>query len=63
MHQWITKLVIEGDCLSVIEEILQQELPYLAIGNILMNIIELLSLFPECKIQYVNRMGNNVAHL
>lgn len=61
LHQSIANLIVESDCLLVVEEITQQDLPSLAIGNIMLDIKELMSLFPHCSIQYGDRQDNNVA--
>lgn len=62
MHQGISNLIIETNCLLVVEEILQCKAPSSAIGNIMMDIKELMSHFMDCIIQYGNYMANEVAH-
>lgn len=62
LYQGISNLIIETNCLLVVEEILQREAPSSAIGNILMDIKELMSHFTDCVIQYGNYMANMVAH-
>lgn len=58
-----TNLIIESDCLLVVEEINQHERPTLVVGNILLDIRELMSAFPNRRIQYGNHIDNMVAHL
>lgn len=59
---YISNLVIESDCLLVLEEINQHERPASVVGNLLVETRELMTGFPGCRIQHRNRMGNRVAH-
>lgn len=62
MHQRISSLVIESDCLQVVEKIVQQEAPSSAIGNILMDIKKSMSHFTDCILQYGNRTSYEIAY-
>lgn len=62
MHQGISNLIVKSDFLLVVEDILQQEAPSSAIGNILIDIKELMLRFTNCTVQYGNCIGNVAAH-
>lgn len=51
MHQGFSNLIIESDCLLVVEEILKHELSYSIFGNIFLDIKDLMSHFCNCKVQ------------
>lgn len=51
LHRGVTNFISKSYCLLVVEEILHQESSCLAIGNILMDIKELMSLFSDCKVE------------
>ncbi|CAI9767957.1 unnamed protein product [Fraxinus pennsylvanica] len=58
----IRKLVIESDCLLLVQELQASSDSLANAGNIIADVKQLLSRFQEIQIQHVNRMGNSVAH-
>ncbi|CAI9786406.1 unnamed protein product [Fraxinus pennsylvanica] len=58
----IRKLVIESDCLLLVQELQASSNSLANAGNIIADVKQLLSRFKEVQIQHVNRMGNSVAH-
>lgn len=62
MHQCISKLIIESDCLGVVEEISDRNECYSDLGNVYLDVKDLMSRFVFSKLQYGNRLGNFAAH-
>lgn len=62
MHQGIFKLIIKSDCLVVVEELSSGIDSNSELGNIYLDIKDLMSHFLFYKIQYGNHLGNIVAH-
>ncbi|CAI9780907.1 unnamed protein product [Fraxinus pennsylvanica] len=58
----IPKIVIETDCLLLVQELQASPDSLATAGYIIANVKQLLSRFQEVQIQHVNRMGNSVAH-
>lgn len=55
MHHWFSNLIIESDCLLVVEA------PKSILENLFLDIRKLTSHFVCYKIQYGNRLGNTIA--
>lgn len=62
MHRGIPKLIVESDCLTIVESISSMELPNSELGNIILDIRALMSHFLTCKIQHGNKNCNYAAH-
>lgn len=62
MHRGISNLIIENDYRLLVEEISSAETPNSTLGNILLDIKDLMSHFINCKIQYGNRTSNTADH-
>ncbi|XP_042983365.1 uncharacterized protein LOC122312778 [Carya illinoinensis] len=58
----IPKLIIETDCLHVVQELQSSEASYASVGNLFADINHLMMRFQEAQVIHVNRMGNGVAH-
>ncbi|CAI9763030.1 unnamed protein product [Fraxinus pennsylvanica] len=58
----IPKIVIEIDCLLLVQELQASPASLATAGYIIAEVKQLLSRFQEVQIQHVNRMGNSVAH-
>lgn len=52
MHQGFQNLIIESDCSPLVEEVLSQQAPNSILGNILLDIGNLMLHFLSCKLQY-----------
>lgn len=62
LHQGIPRLIIESDCLLLMEEIQSQDSPNSILNNILLDIKDLMYHLIECQIQNLNRSCNMAAH-
>ena len=56
-----TRIMLEGDALSVITKILQSEPSLSEVGNLVDAIKGLMKSFDSCKVQYVRRDANEAA--
>ena len=57
-----TRIMLEGDALSVITKILQSEPSLSDIGNLVDAAKDLMKSFNGCNVQYVRREANEAAH-
>lgn len=62
LHQEIPNLIIESDCLLVVEAIMSMGEPNSIHGNIWLDIRELMSYFACCRVQYGHGQDNMAAH-
>lgn len=60
--QGIPNIIVESDCLLVIKEHQQLEDSFSAFGNLTHDIKDLMSILPECKLQFTNSLGNEAIH-
>ncbi|KAJ8452726.1 hypothetical protein Cgig2_005062 [Carnegiea gigantea] len=56
------KVIVEGDCLSIIAKLRARSFPNMSVGLILAEIVNLSLSFVFCSFSHVKRMGNRVAH-
>ncbi|KAF5455283.1 hypothetical protein F2P56_024878 [Juglans regia] len=57
-----SKLVVESDCMLLVQELKNEQDSLLANDNLIMEAKSLLQHFQEVEVQYVHRMRNEVAH-
>lgn len=62
MHYGISNLVVEINCLTIVESISSTDLPNSELGNIILDIRVLMSHFLTSTIQHGNRNRNYAAH-
>ncbi|KAF5454652.1 hypothetical protein F2P56_024300, partial [Juglans regia] len=62
MSLGIPKLIIESDCLFLVEEVNRSSESNAAIRSVVANVKSLMQTFPQCSIQYNNRFTNEAAH-
>lgn len=62
MHHGFTNIIIESNCLLLVEEILAPAAPCSALDNIISDISNLMHYFISCSIQYTSRDRNRAAH-
>lgn len=60
--QGITHLIMESDCYLLVEELNSSAAPTSKLGNIILDIRNLLAYFVNCQIQYVNRDCDRTSH-
>lgn len=62
IHHGMLNLIIESDCLLVVEAHTFPGAPNFILGSHFLDIRDLMSHFVCCKIQYGNRLGNTTAY-
>lgn len=62
MHNGFTNIILESDCLLLVEEVLSPAAPCSILGNIILDIRNLMQYFTSYCIQYASRDCNRAAH-
>lgn len=62
MYQGFTNIIIESDCLLVVDALLSMHAPTSSLKNIILDIRSLMSHFISCQVQHISQLYNNVAH-